>query len=54
MRGNLNPLRIFLNPTSSPNEEKFVGWINRHKRNMLLHFPSQENDNEADISEDEN
>ena len=39
------------NPTSSFNEEKFVGWINRHKRNMLLHFPSQENDNEEDISE---
>ena len=33
------------NPTSSFNEEKFVGWINRHKRNMLLHFLSQENDN---------
>ena len=39
------------NPTTSFDEKKFVGWINNHKRNMLLHFPGEEND---DISEDEN
>ena len=40
------------NPTSSFDEGKFVGWINNHKRNMLLHFPSHENDKEIDSSED--
>ena len=45
---------ISYDPTSSFDEKKFVGWINNHKRNMLLHFPSEENDNEDDISEDEN
>ena len=44
---------ISYDPTSSFDEKKFVGWINNHKRNMLLHFSSEENDNE-DISEDEN
>ena len=44
---------ISYDPTSSFDEKKLVGWINNHKRNMLLHFPSEENDNE-DISEDEN
>ena len=42
------------NPTSLFDEKKFVGWINNLKRNMLLHFPGEENDNEDDISEDEN
>ena len=45
---------ISYDPTSSFDEKKFVGWINNHKHNMLLHFPSEENDNEDDISEDEN
>jgi hypothetical protein len=34
------------NPTSSLDEEKFVAWINSHKKNMLMHFPSSENDTE--------
>lgn len=28
------------NPTSSLNEAKFVLWINNHKKNILMHFPS--------------
>ena len=51
---NERKLESFKNISYDFDEKKFVGWINNHKRNMLLHLPSEENDNEDDISEDEN
>ena len=34
------------NPTCSFDEGPFVTWINRHKRNILKHFPVSEDDSE--------
>ena len=38
------------NPTSSFDEDAFVAWVNRRKRNILKHFPVSENDPEEDAS----
>ena len=38
------------NPTSSFDEDAFVTWVNRHKRNILKHFPAFEDDLEEDAS----
>ncbi len=43
---------ISYNPTSSLDEGKFVDWINNHKKNMLMHFPSAEENLDVE-SEDE-
>ena len=41
-------------PTCSLDEEKFVSWINRHKKNILMHFPVSKFHLEDSSSESEN
>ena len=38
---------ISYNPASPLNEEKFLLWINRHKSNILKHFPVSEDSEES-------
>jgi hypothetical protein len=38
------------NPTSPFDEDAFVTWVNRHKSNILKHFPVSEDDSEEDTS----
>ena len=38
------------NPTSLFDEDAFVTWVNRHKSNILKHFPVSEDDSEEDTS----
>ncbi|CAB3980035.1 Hypothetical predicted protein [Paramuricea clavata] len=38
------------NPASPFDEDAFVTWVNRHKSNILKHFPVSEDDSEEDTS----
>ena len=41
---------ISYNPTSPFDEDAFVTWVNRHKSNIVKHFPVSEHDSEEDTS----
>lgn len=41
---------ISYNPTSPFDEDAFVTWVNRHKSNIVKHFPVSEHDSEEDAS----